>query len=162
MSFAEFSRKLGQLGEKVESDIADLIGLTASDIVLEATRNAPGPGDPIKTEHGTETQEDIRRDRAWVPISQAIGFEHAPGGLSAIIYVEKAAGEIAVYVEVGTGQSARSYLATLPPEWQAAARRFYINGKGSIINQPYMYPAIIKYERIFINELKDMLKDLRL
>jgi hypothetical protein len=162
MNFAEFTRRVGQLGDKLKGDVSALIGLTASDIVLEAVRNAPGPGDPIATERGSETQQDIARDRAWVPISQAIAFELESDGMAALVYVEKAAGELAVYVEVGTGQSARSYLATLSPEWQAAARKFYINGKGTIVNRPYMYPAIQKYEVIFIKELRELLKDLRI
>lgn len=162
ISFAEFTRRIGTLGDKMKDEVSALIGLTASDIVLEATRNAPGPGDPIATEHGAESQEDIARGRGWVPIAQAIEFEHEPGGLSALVYVERAAGELAVYVEVGTGQSARSYLATLPPEWQAAARKFYINGQGTIINKPYMYPAIQKYEKIFVDELRELVKDLRI
>lgn len=159
---SEFARLIAPLGEKMKDEVSALIGLTASDITLEAIRNAPGPGDPIATEHGNESQQDIARDRAWVPISQAIAFEHEASGLSALVYVERAAGELAVYVEVGTGQSARSYLATLPPEWQAAARKFYINGQGTIINKPYMYPAIQKYEKIFIDELKELVKDLRI
>jgi hypothetical protein len=65
---------------------------------------------------------------------------------------------IPIYVEFGTGTDAASYVPTLPREIQAAARRFYVNGKGRIKKQPYLIPAFLKESPIFIAELKKILK----
>jgi len=132
------------------------------EIETEAIRNAPGAGQSIATEHGPESQSDIARGRSWTPISQAIGYRLSPDGFSGSVYVETSAGEIAIYVEFGTGQSARRYLATVPPEFRTVASRYYIDGKGTILNKPYLLPAFFKYQIEYVKELKNAIKNMRL
>jgi hypothetical protein len=48
----------------------------------------------------------------------------------------------AAYVEFGTGDAARGYVPSLPPEWQEVARRKIINGLGRTGVQKFLYPAV--------------------
>jgi len=66
---------------------------------------------------------------------------------------------IPVYVEFGTGQSAASYVPTLPQEIQDYARQFYVNGQGCMMKQPYLIPAFLRESPIFIKELEKILKN---
>lgn len=158
-NFSQFSQKLRQAAAKFETDVKEAVEFNIGEMELQAIRDAPGGGDLIRTQGGTESQADIARGRSWVPISQAIGYTLTNNGLKATLYVEKSAGAIAAWVEFGTGQSASSYLATVPNEWRAAAQKYYINGKGTIVNQPYMLPAFMKYKEEFIKDLKDVIKN---
>lgn len=139
-----------------EQEVRELVEITVGDIELEAIRNAPGPGEPIRTQYGTVRQDQVARGRNWSPISQSIATRVE--GFKGTVFVEKSAGDIAAYVEFGTGQSAATYLAMVEPEWREEAKKYYVNGKGTIINQPYLYPAYIKNRTEFINELKALVK----
>lgn len=152
----DVKRLLQQGIKEFENDVKELVEITVGDIELEAIRNAPGPGDPIKTRFGSETQEQIRRQRNWSPISQSIGSRVE--GFKGTVFVERSAGDVAAWVEFGTGQDAAAYLATVEPEWREEARKYYINGKGTIINQPYLYPAYIKHRTEFLKDLKQLVK----
>jgi len=158
-NFTQFAAKLRAAAAKFETDVKEAVEFNIGEMELQAIRDAPGGGDPIRTQNGTESQSDIARGRSWTPISQAIGYTLINNGLKATLYVEKSAGPIAIWTEMGTGQSASSYLATVPNEWRALAQRYYINGKGTIVNQPYILPAFMKYKEEFIKDLKDVIKN---
>jgi hypothetical protein len=66
---------------------------------------------------------------------------------------------IPVYIEFGTGESAASYVPTLPREIQEYARQFYENGQGTMKKQPYLIPSFLAESPIFISELKKILKN---
>lgn len=156
----DFVKKLKQKSDALIEDVKGIVELNTNDLAIQAIRNAPSGGDLINTEFGTQTQDEIRRNRSWSPISQCITFKIVDKGLKGVVSVEQSAGLIAAWVEFGTGQSAQSYLSTVDDEWRAEAQRFYINGKGTIINQPYLYPAFMKYKVQFIKDLKDALKEI--
>jgi hypothetical protein len=153
--------KIQNMGTLVAQEVKEQVEYHTGEIELEAIRNAPGGGDRIRTEFGSQSQERVARGRNWIPISQAIGYEITNNGYAGTVFVERGAGEIAAYIEFGTGQSASSYLSTVDPEWRAEAQRFYVNGKGTIINQPYLYPAYLKHRSLFIKDLKQALKNIK-
>lgn len=157
-NFGNFSRDIQRMSDQFTKEVKELVEMTLGDIEMDAIRAAPGPSDQIKTQYGTESQADIRGDRAWVPISQAIGYKVNAGGFSGEVFVEKSAGEISAWTEFGTGQSARSYLQSVPSPWKAAAATFFLTGDGTILNQPYMLPAVLKHEIIYKKEMKELLK----
>lgn len=154
LNFNQFGNALRGALTKFQNEVKEAVEVNIGDMEIQAIREAPGGGDLIATQHGPERQDEIARGRNWVPISQAIGYTIDPTGFKGTVYVERSAGEIAAYVEFGTGQSASSYLATVPEEWRAVAQRYYVNGKGSIINQPYLLPAFMKYKEEFVKDLK--------
>jgi len=158
-NFTQFATKLRAAADKFETDVKEAVEFNIGEMELQAIRDAPGGGDQIRTQFGSESQSDIANGRNWTPISQAIGYTLTNNGLRATLYVEKSAGPIAAWVEFGTGQSAQSYLATVPQEWRATAQRYYINGKGTIINQPYVLPAFMKYKEEFIKDLKKVVNN---
>ena len=63
----------------------------------------------------------------------------------------------AAYLEFGTGQFAAAYTSTLPPELQAYAMTFFVNGKGHLPAMPHIVPG---FERA-VKELKEHLKAYR-
>jgi len=161
-NFGQLTASLNRMSSKFQTEVKEIIETNLADIELQAIRDAPGPGQPIKTTFGTESQEEIARGRGWTPISQAIGYSIDPSGYKGRVFVERSAGEIAAWTEFGTGQSAASYLATVPAEWRSLAMLYYISGKGSIIAQPYLLPAFLKYQIQCVKDLKQALKDLKL
>lgn len=156
-NFSQFASSLRAAAAKFEKDVKEVVEFNIGEMELESIRLAPGGGDMIATQNGPESQQDIARGRSWVPISQAIGYKLTNNGFTGTLYVEKSAGPIAAWIEFGTGQSAQSYLATVPPEWKALAQRYYINGKGTIINSPYILPSFMKHKEEFIKDLKNVI-----
>lgn len=63
-----------------------------------------------------------------------------------------------VYLEFGTGLYAASYVPTLPRDWQDAARRYYINGKGKTKVHSFLYPAWNTGSPKFIEKVKKVLQ----
>lgn len=63
-----------------------------------------------------------------------------------------------VYLEFGTGLYAAGYVPTLPKEWQEAAKRYYINGKGTTKVHSFLYPAWNTYSNRFVEKVKEVLK----
>lgn len=160
--FDQLVKSLNAASKDVQDEVKGITGFYLTEIELEAIREAPGPGQSIAAEHGPESQVDIARNRGWTPISQAIGKTIDPSGYKGSVFVESSAGAIAAWVEFGTGQSAKSYLMTVPAEWRALAQKYYINGKGSILAKPYLLPAFLKYQILYVNELKQVLKNIKL
>ena len=158
-NFNQFAKDLQRKSDAFVKEVKEIVELNTGDLEMEAIRNAPGGGDLIRTTFGTQTQDEIRGQRNWSPISQSIGYKIVDGGLKGVVYVERSAGELAAWVEFSTGQDAAVYLATVPIEWRELAATFYRNGKGTIIGQPYMLPAFMKYKEQFLKDLKQAIKE---
>lgn len=158
----ELIDKLIKADKRFEQEVKEIVAFNTGEMELEAIRLAPSPGEDILTQFGTESQIDIARGRGWRPISQEIGSFESKDGLSGTVFVNDGAGLIAAYCEFGTGQSAKSYLATVPKEWRDIASKFYINGKGTIIAQPYLLPAWYKQKIVFLKELEALVKNFKL
>jgi len=159
------SARLLALSAAFETEVKEIVAVTLGDMEQEAYRNAPGGGDRIQTQGGSISPNQIAEKRKGTNngnIAAAIGNQIEASGLKGSVYVEKSAGDIAVYVEMGTGQSAKSYLLTVPPEWRAVAQKFYINGRGTIIAKPYLLPAFNKYSVVFVKELDAAMKKLKI
>lgn len=63
-----------------------------------------------------------------------------------------------VYLEFGTGVSAGYYVNMLPKEWQDAARKYYINGKGTTQAHSYLFPAWNARGTKYIDRVKEVLR----
>jgi len=153
------------MSSKFQTEVKEIIAANIGDIELQAIRDAPGGGDLIKVRGGSISVDKIAQKRLGNNggnIRAAIGSIEDPSGYKGRVFVDQSAGDIAAYVEFGTGQSAASYLATVPAEWRSLAQLYYIDGKGSIIAQPYLLPAFLKYQIQCVKDLKKALKDLRL
>jgi len=161
-NFSEMSAALKKATDDFTKEARGLVDYNLGELELQAIRTSPGPGKDIATTHGPEKQKDIVNGRGWTPISQAIGYtlDIPSKGLKGTVFVDIAAGPIAIWTEFGTGPSASYYVNTLPPEFQAVARKYFINGKGSIIVQPYLLPAFFKYRVNFKKEMAEAVKNI--
>jgi len=154
--------KLIKADKRFEQEVKEIVAFNTSEMELEAIRLAPSPGEDILTQFGTESQTDIARGRGWRPISQEIGSFESKDGLSGTVFVNDGAGEIAAWVEFGTGQSAKTYLATVPKEWREIAAGYIRTKRGTILNQPYLLPAWYKQKIVFLKELETLVKNFKL
>jgi|GEM_PF-3188790 len=160
-NMAELSRAIDKLGSEFKEEVQGIVGFNLTEMEAQAKRDAPTSGEKVRVGGGGRTIDQLDHKNRWNGnIDQFINKEIATDGFSGTVLVEKAAGEIAAYVEFSTGQSAKVYLATVPPEWRAAALKFLVDGKGKIIGKPYLYPAFVRYSIEFQKELKEALNNL--
>lgn len=107
--------QLQNLPQQASERIQAAIDKTANNIVQEASAQAPG--------------------------SLSNGISATPGNLSSLI---DGGSELAAYIEWGTGDFAKAYVATLPVDQQEEALRFFVTGKGHGRPQPFFFPSIMR------------------
>ena len=132
--------------EKVVIDaVKEILASTASDIEIEAIRNAPASweGQPLN-------------------IKQRIDKVVENNGLSWRVGVQSGdpVFEIEAWLEFGTGLSAKDILSNpvYTQEVRDVARRFYRNGRGRIIGQPYLMPAFFRNTANLVTDIENEIK----
>lgn len=153
------------MSAEFQEEVQGIVEYNVGEIEVRAKELAPGGGDAIKTVDGAIPANKINEKRLGSNggnISAAITYSIDPTGYKGTIQVDESAGDIAIYVEMGTGQDAASYLATVPPEWRELAARYIVNKKGRIIHQPFMLNTFMSQKIVFQKELKAALKSLKL
>jgi hypothetical protein len=128
--------------------VKDILANTATDIEIEAIRNAPASwqGQPLN-------------------IKQRIDKVAEDNGLNWRVGVQSGdpVFEIEAWLEFGTGLSARQILSNpqYTQEVRDIARRFYRNGEGRIIGQPYLMPAFFRNTANLVTDIENEInKDL--
>ena len=141
-------KELNKQEQIVIDAVKDILASTATDIELEAIRNAPSvwQGQPLN-------------------IKQRIDKVVEEGGLNWRVGVQSGdpVFEIEAWIEFGTGLSAREILSNpqYTQEVRDIARRFYRNGKGRIIGQPYLMPAFFRNTANLVTDIENEInKDL--
>lgn len=142
---AKLLRRFDKYDKDIQKEIKIVLEDVADKIENDAQLNAPD-----------------RRANMEVSLAQNIGKYSEDAGRRWRIEVNSQALPFGAYIEFGTGQHAASYLPSLPPEWQAVARTFYVNGKGTLRHTPYLYPAYFKHSPQLIKELKLVIKKTKL
>lgn len=110
-------------------------------------------------------------NRAELIIAERIAEDariDAPGSLGSKISVNQtgeetiidAGDELSAYVEFGTGQNAETFLAGKPDEQVAEAKKFFVNGQGTLGAHPYFFPAIYRHRDELPEEIEKQLTDL--
>ena len=142
-------KELNKKEQIVIDAVKDILASTATDIELEAIRNAPSvwEGQPLN-------------------IKQRIDKVVEEGGLNWRVGVQSGdpVFEIEAWLEFGTGLSAREILSNpqYTQEVRDIARRFYRNGKGRIIGQPYLMPAFFRNTANLVTDIENEInKDLK-
>jgi len=132
--------------------------MKGTDDLLKRLKALGDVGQELATEiEGTATDVEIDAIRAApVSIGQKISKKASNGGL--VQQIEVNAGKIGAYIEFGTGSSAAQLVPTLPDEWQAIARQFFINGQGTLKSAPYLYPAWVRHTTGFEQRLKKIME----
>jgi hypothetical protein len=141
-------KDLDKQSDIVIEAVKDILASTATDIEIEAIRNAPSSweGQPLN-------------------IKQRIDKVVEEGGLNWRVGVQSGdpVFEIEAWLEFGTGLSAREILSNpqYTQEVRDIARRFYRNGQGRIIGQPYLMPAFFRNTANLVTDIENEInKDL--
>lgn len=80
------------------------------------------------------------------------------GGLTAIVGVQ-GSDPLPAYFEFGTGLSAKEILAPYPQWVKNIAMQFYVNGQGVLRGRPFLYPALLKAQRQFEEDIQKVLDE---
>ena len=129
----ELLKKLAEFGDEAERKASLITFNTAQEIATKAAQNAPANFGKLR---------------------QSINVEpNSAGKLFYEVNVNNV--PIAAYVEFGTGT-----FVEVPPEWKEMAWAFYVNGKGWMQPQPYLYPAWRSGSATYERDLDKLLTDL--
>jgi len=134
--------------------VKDSLARVATDIEIEATRNAP-----------TSYQiGDARINLSF--IRQKIDKDVFLNGLlwNVGLDVPTSGEQWEAWMEFGTGLSAREILSNpqYSQEVRTLARTYYRNGKGRIIGQPFLMPAFFRNTANLVQEIENEInKDLK-
>lgn len=134
--------------------VKDSLARVATDIEVEATRNAP-----------TSYQiGDARINLSF--IRQKIDKDVFQNGLlwNVGLDVPTSGEQWEAWMEFGTGLSAREILSNpqYSQEVRTLARTYYRNGKGRIIGNPYLMPAFFRNTANLVQEIENEInKDLK-
>lgn len=147
---------LKRYSKELQEDVKDAVEETTLLIQREAIMKAPAAGDQLKTTYGFQKNS--------TGINQLIfaSFPVSSKGFTGEVSISDTAGNLPVFVELGTGLSAAQYVPTLPKEWQEVARRYYVNGKGTLIKQPFLLPSFFEQAPKLIDKIRTILKNKKL
>lgn len=128
--------------------IKDALASAATDIEIQAIRSAPSVWEGLP-----------------LNIKQRIDKVAEDNGLNWRVGVQSGDPdfEIEAWLEFGTGLSAREILSNpqYTQEVRDIARRFYRNGRGRIIGQPYLMPAFFRNTANLVTDIENEInKDL--
>jgi hypothetical protein len=143
-----FDKALADLDKKrdaIVEAVKDSLASAATNIEIDATRNAPNSyqiGD-------ASINLSFIRQKINKKVLES-GFFWQVG-----LDVPTSGEQWEAWMEFGTGLSARDILSN--PQYSAEvrdiARRYYRNGKGRIIGQPYLMPAFYKNTANLVNNM---------
>jgi len=143
-----FDKALSDLNKKrdlIVEAVKDSLATAATNIEIDATRNAPNS---YQIGDATINLSFIR---------QKIGKKVLESGLfwQVGLDVPTSGEQWEAWMEFGTGLSARDILSNpqYSPEVREIARRYYRNGKGRIIGQPYLMPAFYRNTANLVNNM---------
>lgn len=147
-------RRFEALPKEVKDDVRDIVEETTLAIQRQAIQNAPAAGDTLKTTYGMQ--------KINTGINQFIFSRIEESGLAGSVGIDAQASNLAAYVEFGTGVSAANYIPELDPEFQAIARKYFVNGRGSLLKAPFLLPAYFTHSATFIPKIKKSLENIKL
>lgn len=141
-------RRLNKTSEDIKRYAMDAVDEITTGIQEEAIRNAPAIGDPIDLINGTMSSP--------YNLQSIIEKKLEAGSLTGWVYIAGGEDEnkMSAYVNFGTGDDASKYLPSLSIYWQDMARKYYIDGKGRIVHNPYFTNAVFKFEDQAISIVK--------
>jgi hypothetical protein len=132
---------LDKKGDAVIEAVKDALSSAATDIEIEAIRNAPSTFEGLP-----------------LNIKQRIDKVADDGGLTWRVGIQSGdpVFEIEAWLEFGTGLSAREILSNpvYTQEVRDVARRFYRNGRGRIIGQPFLMPAFFRNTANLVSDIE--------
>jgi len=139
--------ELDKKGDAVFYAVKDTLERTATDIELEATRNAPS----------SYQIEDATINLSF--IKQKINKKVSNNGFwwNIGLDVPNTGEQWEAWMEFGTGLSAKDILSnpTYSEEVRTLARTYFRNGKGRIVGKPYLMPAFFRNADNLVTDMVD-------
>lgn len=90
-------------------------------------------------------------------VRQSINFTHDSSNLTAKVFAGNVSDEpLAVYLEFGTGRHAAGYVPSLPKPFPQLAMQYFINGRGTMRQHPYLVPAYLEEGKRLSEKLKGL------
>ncbi|MBO9611048.1 MAG: hypothetical protein J7619_00050 [Dyadobacter sp.] len=97
------------------------------------------------------TSADIRA------VAQSINYTHDKENISAQVFAGNTQKDhFAAYLEFGTGDHAKKYVKTLPYEYEVLAWQFFVNGKGTMREHPFLIPSYRQEGKRFVERMKGL------
>lgn len=142
-ALADFGKK----GEAIVEAVKDTLAKSATDIEIEATRNAPSSyqiGDA--SINLSFIKQKINKKASNDGLYWQIGLD-----------VPSTGEQWEAWMEFGTGLSAREILSNpqYTQEVRTLARTYFRNGKGRIIGKPYLMPAFFRNTDNLVTDMVD-------
>lgn len=128
--------------------VKDILSSAATDIERQAIAAAPNNWEGLPLSIKQRIYKDVENNGLTFLVGVTVGDPMF---------------EIEAWLEFGTGLSARQILANpqYTQEVRDIARRFYRNGQGRIIGQPYLMPAFFRNTANLVAEIENEInKDL--
>lgn len=121
--------------------VKDALSSAATDIERQATLAAPSQWEGLPLSIKQRIYKDVENSGLTYLVGVKVGDPQF---------------EIEAWLEFGTGLSARDILSNpqYTSEVRELARRFYRNGKGRIIGQPYLMPAFFRNTANLVAEIE--------
>lgn len=121
--------------------VKDALSSAATDIERQATLAAPSQWEGFPLSIKQRIYKDVENSGLTYLVGVKVGDPQF---------------EIEAWLEFGTGLSARDILSNpqYTSEVRELARRFYRNGKGRIIGQPYLMPAFFRNTAKLVAEIE--------
>jgi len=113
------NKLLSNAEKDIESIIKETLLVSANEILQDAMSRLPVGSGNVKASFAIQVTDS---------------------GYTVTIFSDE---EVAAYIEFGTGDFAKAYLAGKPQEMVDEAIKFYINGKGKMPAKPYLFPAYL-------------------
>lgn len=142
-------KDLDKKGDAVIEAVKEKLADVATEIEINAIRRAPNQWEGLP-----------------LSIKQRIDKVVQDNGLTYKVGVQGADPdfEIEAWLEFGTGLSAKEILGrpNYTTEVRDIARRFFRNGKGRIIGQPYLFPSYFEATADLVKQIEDeIIKDIK-
>lgn len=120
---------------------------------------------------GLLTESDAAMKRGELKAANLIADDAksaAPGSLPSKIFVTQdetattviGGDELSAYLEFGTGNFAKEYVANLPEEVRQEALKFFVSGKGRGAAQPFFFPSIFRHQPDILIAIEEELSKL--
>lgn len=126
-------RSLSAKGTAIKRAARKVVRSTATTIRREA--NSEKPGFVRLGREDSETADTFTSD-VWV----------VPTGT-----------DMEAYEEFHTGAAAQEFLAGMPEDVRAVAWGYYKTGTGTLIGNPYFYPAVLRQRAVFVQNMEKAL-----
>ena len=89
-------------------------------------------------EMATKAKTLATTDIQGISIAQGISVQKN----AKLSYTLSSSNPYSAYFEFGTGKYAATYVPNLDEEWQVLARKYFIDGKGTIPDRAFLYPSV--------------------